>query len=123
MALRTTAEDVKIIIDTSLEDTDITGYITAANNLINTALSGTTLGSDILAEIERWLTAHMIASTRERMAKKEGAGGAEIEYTGVYGVGLNSTTYGQMAMQLDTTGELSALGGKRAYLKAIKSFD
>ncbi len=119
MATRTTVEEVKQILnDTELSDPIIEGYIKAANSMINNVLSGK-LDEDTLEEIERWLTAHMIASTRERQAVKEGAGGAFIEYTGKFGEGLKSTSYGQMVLTMDTTGLMAALGMKQIKLIAI----
>lgn len=122
---RVTADEVKEILDnTSLTDPIIEAYITGANALVNkTFETGTSPGTDLLKEIERWLTAHMISCTRERMAKKEGAGGAYIEYTGQYGENLSSTSYGQMVLTLDSTGQMAALAGKKASITAIKSFD
>ena len=124
MAVRVTATEVKQIMDDiDLSTTIIDVYIKSANTFVNTVLGdGTT---DILKEIERWLTAHMIASTRERMALKETAGTASVTYTGVYGEALKSTSYGQMVLTLDTTGSFAALsaGSKFASIYAIKSFD
>ncbi len=116
---RTTAAEVKQINGSTLDDVIIDAYILSASTLIDATLgTGTT---DILKEIERWLTAHMIAVTRERQSKREGAGGAEIEYYEISGSGLHSTTYGQMVLSLDTTGAMAALSGKSASVYAIKS--
>jgi len=121
---RTTAEEVKQILDnSSLEDSVVEAYITAANALVSSTLDSGTLGDTLLEEIERWLTAHMIAVTRERTALKEAAGGASITYTGQYGQRLSSSSYGQMVMTLDTTGAMAALGGKSATITAIESFE
>ena len=122
MVYRTTAADVKIIIDTSLADPDIESIIKTANVLVSAELGSAGLGEDLLTEIERYLTAHLIASTRERMAKKEGAGGASIEYAGAFGAGLDATPYGQTVKALDTSGRMSSLSGKRASMYAVKSF-
>jgi hypothetical protein len=122
MAVRVTAAEVKVILDnTALSDTDIDAYIVGANALVNSVLGTGT--EDILTEIEKWLTAHMIASTRERQAIKEGAGGASITYSGNYDTMLSSTSYGQMVMTLDSTGLMAALGMKAVRIIAIKSFD
>lgn len=122
MAVRVTEADVRAILDdTSLTDPQILAYITSANTLVNSVLgTGTT---NTLFEIERWFTAHMIATTRERMAKKEAAGGASIEYIGEYKEALASTPYGQMVMLLDTSGLMITLFGKSAKIFAIPSFD
>ena len=124
MANRVTVAEVKEIIETSMTDGDITAFTTAANLTVTDLLGDSiVLSSDQLKEIERWLTAHLIASTRERMALTEGAGGAEITYTGEWGSGLSSTPYGQMVMMLDTTGGLKSLDKKRASILAVTSFD
>lgn len=122
MANRVTEAEVKAILDnTTLTNTQVLAYIGSANTLINTVFgTGTTA---ILGELEKWVAAHMIAITRERQAKKEEAGGAKIEYTGVYEEGLKSTSYGQMAIFLDSTGLLAALSGKTIKIYAIPSFN
>ena len=119
MSVRVTATEVKEIIETDITDSTIDVYITSANALVNKALGTSSLGTALLKEIERWLTAHMIASTKERQTKKEEAGTAKVEYTGDYGEGLASTSYGQMVMGLDTTGGMAKLGKKVIMLKAI----
>lgn len=123
--MRTTVEDVKIIIETELTDPVITGYITSASTFVDTALGTASLTEAVLTEIERWMTAHMIATTKERIAKKEEAGGAKIEYAGDFGIGLNGTSYGQMAMMLDTSGTLQQINGstKEARFWAVPQND
>lgn len=103
---RVTATEVKEIINTSLTDAAVLPYITSANIYVTNRLGTTTLSADILKEIELWFTAHMIAITRERVAKTEEAGGAKIEYVGEYGKGLQATPYGQMCLSLDTSNTL-----------------
>ena len=83
------------------------------------------MGDAVIEEIEKWIAAHMVTITRERVAREEGAGGAYIKYAGEWGAGLASTSYGQMAINLDTSNTLQALSeGKRtAMSRAIVSFD
>jgi len=123
MANRATVQDIRIIMDEIvLSDAIIEAYITSANVMVSNALGdGTT---PVLKEIERWVTGHMIAVTRERQAKKEEAGGAKIEYTGTYGEFLRMTSYGQMALSLDISGKLSLTSFilRPATIYAIKSF-
>ena len=126
MAKRVTPEDVKAILDnTGLSTTIISTFITSANVFVDATLLDKGLSDSVLKEIERWLTAHMIVSTRERQSKEEGAGGAYIKYAGEWGKGLNLTTYGQMAVSLDTSNTLSAMadGKKSAWTKAIPQFE
>jgi len=124
MANRVVAEDVSAILDdTNLTDPQIEIYITGANAFVSNVL-GTTLGIAVLKEIERYLSAHFISISRERIAKKEEAGGAKIEYTGTYGGGLRATHYGQTAINFDTTGVLEEQAGgiKEASSKAIPGY-
>lgn len=115
--MRTTVADVRAIMeDTTLTDPIITIYINSANLFVTNTLGSSTLDADTLKSIEQWVSAHLIAFTRERQSKKEEAGGAKIEYTGEYGEGLRATSYGQMAIALDTTGALDELSkGKKVF--------
>jgi hypothetical protein len=87
---RVTATEVKAIMDgVTLADAVIDSYIIGANTIVTDNLGSSTLSVAMLKEIERWLAAHLVAITRERTAKKEGAGGASIEYTGDWGEGFS----------------------------------
>lgn len=120
---RVIPDEIKLILsDTELTDPALTAFITSASNLVDEMLVGY-LSDTMLTEVEKWLAAHMITSTVERMATREGAGGAEIFYTGTYGQNLTSTPYGQMVLSLDPTGRMATLGGKSAKLIAIPNFD
>lgn len=119
---RVTPADVKLILpDSELSDDVLAAFITSAGSLVNEVLVSY-LPVPLLIEVEKWLTAHMITSTVERMATREGAGGAEIYYTGKYGQNLTSTPYGQMVLSLDPSGRMAALGGKTVTVIAIRSF-
>jgi len=119
--MRTTVEAVKKIIDTVLSDGIIEAYIGDANIFITNALGDTDLDSATLASIEKWVSAHFIVATRERLAKEEGAGGAYIKYIGEFKYGLSGTMYGQQAILLDTSETLSDLdkGKKTLTLTAL----
>jgi len=122
---RTTVDEVKEIMDnTALDDAQITPYITVANTIVTDELgSSSELTDDKLEEIERWLTAHLIAITRERITKQEKLGDASVTYTGAFGSGLDSTPYGQMVRILDVSGILGNLGKRVISIKAITSFE
>lgn len=121
MAVRTTGTLVKEIIETTLTSTQIDPFILGANAMVTDVLGTSSISESTLAEIERWISAHLVCVTKERLAKKEGAGGASIEYAGDFGSGLSSTSYGQTAIALDYTGALSRLsdGRKKARVYAI----
>ena len=125
MAVRVTATEVKEIMDScTTSDTIVDTFITAASALIDQIFSGDTeIGDTLLKELERWLTAHLIASTIHRTASKEKIGEAELTYTGQWGKKLELTPYGQMILLLDTTGKMGNVGKAAASMYAIKSFD
>jgi len=118
---RTTVEEVKKIIDTDLNDSIIEAFINDANLIITDVFSGNSeLSSDQLASLEKWLTAHLIACTRELQPAQEGVKDAKITYQGKTGIGLDATLYGQQCKLIDTTGLLARrLGQKRASIYAI----
>jgi len=124
---RVDASEVKEIIETSMSDSAIEAYITAANLTVTKYLDDEDLDDAQLKEIERWLTAHLIASTKERSISKENTMQAGASYDGKTGMGLDATLYGQQVKILDTTGTLASLeknvGLKTASIYSITSFD
>lgn len=124
MANRITANELKEIISTSLGDAVLDTYITAANLLVTDHLGDNSyVSDDQLKEVERWLSAHLLASTREKQAQAEGVDKANITYQGKTGMGLDYTSYGQMVKVLDPTGILANVVGKRkARIRAVTSF-
>jgi hypothetical protein len=127
MSTRVESDAVKEIIETSLTDPEIDAFITAANLTVTKLLADEDLSDDQLREIERWLAAHFIASTRERQVAQETAGQADTTYVGKSGMGLDATFYGQQAKILDTSGTLASLsdkiGLKDATMYAVTSFE
>ena len=116
-----TPDEVKKILDTGLDNSEIEAYISGATELVSATLgSGVT---DLKKEIVRWLTAHMIASTREQQLSEAGAGSARAKFQGETGLGLDSTHYGQQVKILDTSGKLAMASGKGAEIFAIRSFE
>lgn len=112
---RVSATEVKQIITTTMTDADVDVFIAAANRLVTDLIGSSTELSDAQRkDIEWWVTAHLIASTREHQPQAEGAGDAKITYQGSTAMGLDSTYYGQTAQVLDTTGIMAAKLGKQA---------
>ena len=120
--MATTPTEVKEIYPTDMTETQIQAYINVAEVIVAANVT-CGLSTTVLEEIERWLTAHLIASTQERQTKSERLGEAEVVYTGEYGPGLESTTYGQTAMMLDSCGGLAAMGKKAIKMTSITSFE
>lgn len=116
---RVTTADVKVIIQTALDDVD--AFITPANQLVDALLLDKGLGEPRLKEIERWLAAHFVAM---RTPADAGRGVAESRHdyeTPMVGKHLEGTRYGQTAILLDTSGTLAALAdvSQRAKLSML----
>lgn len=125
MAIRVTATEVKDIMDNcQVTDTVVDIYISVASKVIDSVFSGdTTTSAELLKEIERWYSAHLIASTLERISYEEKIGDAAIIYAAKMGRGFESTPYGQALLQIDVTGKLARMGKKPASLYAIPQFE
>lgn len=110
---RVTATEVKEIIDTSLTDAQINTMITAANLTVTKHLGDQGLSSDLLKEIERWLSAHF-CHARDPREQEKSIDSTRVKFQGQTGLGLDATFYGQQVKVLDPTGRLAKLGQKRA---------
>lgn len=123
---RVLPSDVTAILDNcSATDPVIEEFIDDAETFIDVVFAtDTTLSTTLLAKIEKWFVAHMIASTICRTTSEEKVGDAAVKYTGKWDKNLDSTPYGQMVKQLDVTGKLAQASGKSlASIYAVKSFD
>jgi hypothetical protein len=122
MANRTTFRKVREIYESDLTDENIEQYIGIATNMVDNIPSGE-LTDTVLADIERFLTAHLIIITKERRGVQEEIGEGKVRYSNIFGEGLMATEYGQMVSELDTTGTLKAMGKKKASIIAVTSFE
>lgn len=112
MAIRTTATAVKLIIETDVnivlgDDTGLDPFIETASAIVDDHLTDAGYDSTRLEQIERWLAAHCYAH-RDPRATNETARGVGQQFQFRIGLGLNQTTFGQMAMRLDKKGILAA---------------
>lgn len=122
---RATSDDVLEIMGRSTSGTvNVSAFIASANLIVTKAFTGdTTVTEELLTEIEKWYTAHMLASTVWRQVEEEKIGDATIKFAGKTGMKLDYTSYGQMVLQLDHTGKMESVIGKRKWrITAIKSF-
>ena len=113
MAARVNAREVKEIIAVDDSIPDIGPFITAANLFVSNNLSGQGLSAELLKEIERNVAAHFITNADPR-ATEEKMGDGATKYQGKFGKGLHSSSYGQTAMLLDSSGKLATAGNKKA---------
>ena len=114
MAIRVTAAEVKDIINTSIDDQVIlNSMITTASLLVDENVSAVTpsLSTALLKRIELYLAAHFVSLTEEKGALiGEEFGDSNVRLANIYSAGYNSTRFGQMAVSLDTSGQLKSLG-------------
>lgn len=118
MANRVSSDEVRELITTSR--TEISMFIAPANLIVTERLgSNTSIPNSLKKEIERWLAAHFIA-VADRVATEEQVDDAKVKYAGQTKMGLESTTYGQQAIALDSTGSLATLGRRGATIQVVK---
>ena len=114
-------DKIKNILETALDDEVIESFIEGAQVFLAEALTseGKKLSNELRTQVEMWLTAHMIAISREKdqTAIDMGAGGAYIKYSDEFGQGLLQTSYGQMAIVLDVTRTLKKIAGGKKEMK------
>ena len=122
MANRTIAAEVKMVMDTALEDVEITSLIGYANRMVTNVLGAEGLDANALKDIETYLTAHLISIGKERQASEEKVKDISIKYTGEYGAFLNMTTFGQQVLFMDTTGNFANSGKQEISIKAIPQY-
>lgn len=125
MAIRTNVADVKAIMENcTVADATVTSLITAASAIVDKVFEDDTEMTDtLLTEVERWLTAHMIACSLQRSTSRERLGDAEVSYTGDWGKLLDMTPYGQMVKTLDITGNIANLGRRLASIYVVPQYD
>lgn len=110
-----TIDEVKEVFETDLTDAQMNAFITAANLMVTDQLNGVH-SAGLLKEIERYLAAHLAASRDQRIAREQHVD-SSWTYQGQYGLGLQSTDYGQHVLMLDTSGTLTNLGTKKSQFK------
>ena len=125
---RVIGAEVKEVITTNLTNDEVTPFINAANLFVTARLGNKGLGTDLLKEIERYITAHYISSQGGRdegtagAVVAEGAGSASRTYNTLdarqYGL-LSTTSYGQIAIQLDSSNTLLNIGRRSSFIKSI----
>lgn len=126
MAARTNADDVLAELERTdfptaqLEDTQVTTVgIDPATLFVDEELdtSEYDLSTDRLEMIERYLAGHFILRTGIddiRQTSRERTDREQKSYTGDFGEGLKSTTLGQKAITMDSTGTLANMSKPKA---------
>lgn len=120
---RTDINTVKSIIQTALADSAVNDYITHANNMVTRVVGGEGLTAAVLKDIETWLTAHLIAISKERQPHEEKIGDIWVRFTENPQGWLSQTTYGQTVLFLDSSGQFQKTTMKKSSIRAIKQIN
>ncbi len=123
MAARTTIDTVKMIIPTALTDDEIRDIILMANVIVTRQVGGEGLTSALLKDLETWFTAHLISIGKERQPMSEKVGDIWLTFQKNEVGFLQSTTYGQMVLFMDTSGQFQASANKKIKFRAIKQIN
>jgi hypothetical protein len=116
---RTTYTLVKQVMQTGLTNDEIDEIIEFATRIITRQLDGEGLTADQLTDIETYIAAHLIAIGKERQTYTEKIGDIMLIFQKNPKGFFEQTTYGQMALFLDSSGKLQASAMKRATFRAI----
>lgn len=120
---RVTEAEVRMVIETAIAD--LSAFILAASLVIDRySTKCTDATADELKELERWLSAHLVAvADRAGDVKEETVGPVSVSYGSsmVSGQGLLSTKYGNQVALLDPCGMLVNSGKRAASVQAVVS--
>ena len=123
---RVSEQDVKDILETAKTTLQIAPFLRSANLIVTNSLGSTDLSDATLAEIEKWVAAHLVTIMAGGQVIEERVGDVATTYATSVDwktVGLYTTLYGKQALMLDTTGRLADLGKKKAYLEVLNDDD
>lgn len=116
---RVTAAAVKDVIETALADSEINACINTAHVMIaGRSRMLTELDDDTLTQIETWLAAHFV-SVREPRVVQETVDDTTVRYEQPKAGSITESTYGQVAIALDTTLSLTGATTRRAVIEAV----
>lgn len=104
---RVTDAEVEAILDYD-DSISLTPFILVANQLVTELCTDSDYTDARLLEIERWLSAHFY-SVRDMVVSSEKAASVSQNFQYKVDLALNYTKYGQMAMVIDTVGNLAQL--------------
>jgi len=121
---RVKPDDVKDIFETEMSDKSLAKFITTAHIVVqNNIVPKNVLSEEELKQVELYLSAHFASALDPLPRSLEIREEFSEDYQGEWGMGLESTTYGQMALIIDRTHALKALGKKRATFKVHSEYD
>ena len=101
-----TTPDVKAI--SSLQSDDLSAHITNAQTYMDDVFADVTISDDLYRLVGLYVVAHL-AFLQEGQVKMDKVDVLSTTYNMTSDLALNSTTFGQMAISLDSTGTLAKL--------------
>lgn len=117
-----TLEQVRVVITTTLSDTDLQAVIDDAALIAEGCPSVAGYSGDRQAAIVKWIAAHLIGTqsgVAGALVQKK-LGDAQEGYAApTMGLNLQGSRYGQQALLLDPSGCLANLGKIRARFQAL----
>ncbi len=119
---RVTPTEVKEIIeiDSTITDPQIEVFIISANLLTNRCEANGLTDADTLKEVERWLSAHLVA-IRDTRSSSEKADVVAQSFQYKLGLNFNVTMYGQQALLMDASGTLAAIQDDAENGRSVKA--
>jgi len=120
--IRVTDDQVQRVVDIP-SGVEVQTFIDVASRLVDEVLVSSGLTSARLADIELYLSAHLVALTEEGGGiTLQRTGASSVQYTQLKGDGLKLTRFGQMALDLDTSGKLKASARAKARAQFLGPF-
>ena len=123
MAARVEADDVRLIFNTELSNAQLDVFIISAHLMVEEKITKPTATEELKKELERWLAAHFAASADPLHTSMSLGDEFSETIQGRFGMYLESTSYGQRAVTLDTTGSLAGTSRKKAIIDVHSEWD
>lgn len=108
MAIAPPITDSEVIEISASSSSDLTPFIRVANSIITAHFADTDLSDELIREIAIYLAAHF-AFLHEGQVKSEKIGASSTTFNLATDLALMSTTFGQQAIFLDSSGVLAQL--------------
>lgn len=124
MAVRTTEDDIRDVIDTD-PTIDILPFQTRASVIVDRAVAkaaenNVTLSADEQEFMETYVAAHLYA-LRDPQPMKKRSGKSNVTFWGKSGKGLEMTPWGQTALSMDSSGALATVTGTEDGVKIVQA--
>jgi len=99
--------DVRVVLgSTDLSDSDLNSEIETARRMYAQRRDGEHVSDERIDDVVTRLSAHLVATGPERQVDSASEGAGNVSFSGDTGTGLEATTHGQVAINLDPTGQL-----------------